>query len=105
LRFAKGLREHRGEEGRMSMETTKLHVGNIAYETTREKLEAAFSEAGQVQSVTMGLSKRNGDPRGFAFVQMATAEQARSAIDSLNDREIDGRRIRVAEATGRIRKK
>jgi len=89
----------------MSTEGTKLHVGNIAYGTTPETLHATFSEAGQVQSVTMGLSKKTGDPRGFAFIQMATPEQARSAITTLNDREIDGRRIRVAEATGRLRKR
>jgi RNA recognition motif-containing protein len=88
----------------MKTETTKLHVGNIAYVTTSETLHAAFSEAGEVQSVTMGLNKRNGDPRGFAFVQMTTPEAARSAIERLNDREINGRCIRVTEATGRVRR-
>ena len=83
---------------------TKLHVGNIAYTTTSEKLQALFSEGGrQVQTVSIATSKRNGDPRGFAFVQMATEADAQAAIATLNEREIDGRAITVAEARGRFR--
>lgn len=83
---------------------TKLHVGNLAYTTTSEKILAAFSEGGrQVTTVTIATSKKNGDPRGFAFVQMANEADAQAAITALHESEIDGRTIKVAEAGGRFR--
>jgi RNA recognition motif-containing protein len=82
----------------------KLHVGNLAYTTTADTLRAAFCEGGrQVASVSMATGHKNGEPRGFAFVEMATEKDAAAAIAALHQREIDGRAIKVEEARGRIR--
>ena len=83
---------------------TKLHVGNLAYTTTADTIRAAFAEGGRaVEAVSMVTSKKYGEPRGFAYVQMANDADADAAIAALNQREIDGRRIKVTEARGRIR--
>jgi cold-inducible RNA-binding protein len=84
--------------------TTKLHVGNLAYTTTSEQIQAAFAQGGrQVTSVTMGTSKRDGSPRGFAFVQMGSEADAQAAIAALHETEIDSRTVKVSEAGGRFR--
>jgi RNA recognition motif-containing protein len=81
---------------------TRLHVGNISYETKVETLSALFSEGGRkVANVTIPLSKAKGEPRGFAYVEMASEEDVQAAITSCDGREIDGRKIRVDQVRGR----
>jgi len=79
----------------------KLYVGNLSYDTTEEKLREAFSQAGPVVSVAVITDRMTGRPRGFAFVEMETEDAARDAIERLNDQDLDGRNIKVAEARPR----
>jgi len=60
-----------------------------------------FAEAGEVVSVTVPTDRETGRSRGFAFVELSTAEQAGAAIEKLNGYELDGRALRVSEATER----
>ena len=81
----------------------KLHVGNLAYTTTAETLQAAFSAGGRkVDSVAIQTSKAKGEPRGFAFVEFSNEADGLAAIAALNGQEIDGRAIKVDEARGRL---
>ena len=75
----------------------KLYVGNLSWSTTEESLNAAFSQAGSVTSAQIPLNHM-GKSRGFGFVEMATAEEAQAAIDLFNEKDLDGRVIRVNEA-------
>jgi len=82
--------------------TRRLFVGNLAYHTTEDTLRAAFAQDERdVESVHIVLDRETGQSRGFAFVQMATDEQARAALEALDGTEIDGRAIRVNEAEER----
>jgi cold-inducible RNA-binding protein len=76
----------------------KLYIGNLAYSTTNEDLEALFSRAGKVESAAVVMDKFSGKSKGFGFVEMADSNEAAAAIESLNDSEFQGRRIKVAEA-------
>ena len=76
----------------------KLYVGNLSYETTDERLNEVFSEAGAVESATVIKDKFSGRSRGFGFVEMANDEDASKAMDMFNEKEIDGRRLIVSEA-------
>ena len=76
----------------------KLYIGNLAYSTTNEDLEALFSRVGKVESAAVVTDKFSGRSKGFGFVEMADSNDAASAIESLNDSEFQGRRIKVAEA-------
>jgi cold-inducible RNA-binding protein len=76
----------------------KLYVGNLSYDTTEDSLRAAFSEVGEVESVTIVTDRMSGRSRGFGFVDMATDDAAAEAISRLNGRLLDGRDISVAEA-------
>jgi RNA recognition motif-containing protein len=76
----------------------KLYVGNLSFSTTEEALQAEFSAHGQVEEVAVITDRDTGRPRGFAFVTMNNDNEARSAIESLNGTELDGRTITVNEA-------
>lgn len=76
----------------------RLYIGSLSYQTTKEGLEQAFSEAGSVVSATIIMDKMSGRSKGFGFVEMATEEEAAKAIELWNGKELDGRTIRVDEA-------
>ncbi len=73
----------------------KLFVGNLSFQATEEDLRELFQQAGTVETVRIITDQFTGRPRGFGFVEMATAEDAQNAISQLNGRELDGRRITV----------
>ena len=76
----------------------KLYVGNVSYDTTEDALRALFVGIGEVESVTIITDRRSGRSKGFGFVEMATEEEAQTAISQLNGTTLDGRQISVAEA-------
>ena len=76
----------------------KLYVGNLSYDTTDESLRDAFSKAGTVEEATVLKDQVSGRSRGFGFVTMADDAGADNAIQTLNDQEIDGRKLKVNEA-------
>jgi RNA recognition motif-containing protein len=76
----------------------KIYVGNLSYTTTTEALEAEFGAHGQVEEVALITDRETGRPRGFAFVTMNNDNEARTAIESLNGTDLDGRTIMVNEA-------
>ena len=81
---------------------SKLFVGNLSYNTTEADLRAAFSADGrQVKEVAIITDRMTGQPRGFAFVQMASNEEAAAAIQALDGTQLDGRALRVNEAQER----
>jgi RNA recognition motif-containing protein len=81
--------------------STKLYVGNLAFQTTSEDLQQLFAQAGTVQSANVVEDRDTGRSRGFAFVEMSTQEEANSAIDQFNGKELSGRALKVNEARPR----
>ena len=78
-----------------------IYLGNLAREVTEEDLREAFEAFGQVASITIIKDKFSGEPRGFGFVEMPAKAEGQSAIDSLNDKELKGKAIKVNEARPR----
>ncbi|MFC1841804.1 RNA recognition motif domain-containing protein [Candidatus Dependentiae bacterium] len=78
-----------------------IYVGNIAHSVSEDVLRSLFEQFGQIVSVKIITDKFTGLPRGFAFVQMATKEEALKAIEELNGHELEGRSIVVNEARER----
>jgi RNA recognition motif-containing protein len=76
----------------------KLFVGNLPFSADDAGLEAAFSDAGTVESAKVITDRDTGRSKGFGFVEMSSEEEATSAIDKLNGSDLDGRAITVAEA-------
>jgi cold-inducible RNA-binding protein len=81
--------------------STKLYVGNLAFQTTSQELQEMFAQAGTVQSASVVEDRDTGRSRGFAFVEMSTNEEAAAAIDQFNGKEIGGRALKVNEAKPR----
>ena len=96
-------------EGRQHV-ATKIHVGNLSSRTAESTLRALFEGNGRtVERVAIATDRETGERRGFALIQMTTTEDARTAIDALNGREVDGNalavrlaRIRPANPAARV---
>lgn len=81
--------------------STKLYVGNLAFQTTSQELQELFAQAGTVESAAVVEDRDTGRSRGFGFVEMSTKEEATSAIDQFNGKELSGRALKVNEAKPR----
>jgi cold-inducible RNA-binding protein len=77
------------------MNESRLFVGNLAYQTMENDLQEYFSQAGVVTSVNLMLDKFTGKSRGFAFVELATSEEANRAIELFHSKEFQGRTLTV----------
>jgi len=76
----------------------KIFVGNLPFSMGEAELRDLFAQKGAVESVTLMRDVDTGRSRGFAFVDMASEEDARKAITELNAYSIDGRNLTVNEA-------
>ena len=84
------------------MAGTRLFVGNIPYTTTEQDLRELFGRSGgQVASARVITDLDTGRSRGYAFIEMASPEEAEKVIRELNNFNLNGRSIVVAEARGR----
>jgi RNA recognition motif-containing protein len=79
----------------------KLYVGNLPYSATEQSLREAFSASGTVDSVALITDRDTGQSKGFAFVEMATDQEAQAATQAMNGHMLDGRQIKVNEAKPR----
>src|SRR5438045_9320445 len=79
----------------------RLYVGNLSFSTTSDAVRNAFAAAGEVREVSMPTDRETGQPRGFAFVTMGTAQEAANAIQQFNGKMLDGRPLKVNEAQER----
>jgi RNA recognition motif-containing protein len=78
-----------------------IYVGNLSYDVSEEDLRQAFAAFGQVSSATIIKDKYSGQSKGFGFVEMPSAEEARSAISQMNGKDLKGRALNVNEARPR----
>jgi RNA recognition motif-containing protein len=79
-----------------------IYVGNLAFSVTQEELADAFGQFGRVTSTKIIIDRETGNPRGFAFVEMADQQEALKAIQAMNGQQIQGRPISVNEARPRV---
>jgi RNA recognition motif-containing protein len=75
-----------------------IYVGNLSFETTDEDLRKGFAAFGDVASVNIIKDKFTGKSRGFAFVEMASDEHGKAAIQGLHETEMLGRKLNVSVA-------
>ena len=81
---------------------SKVYVGNLPFSVDEQQLRALFEEGDrEVLEVKIVMDRDTGRPRGFAFVNMASQEDAQAVINSLNGRDIEGRALTVNMAKDR----
>ena len=78
-----------------------IYVGNLSWTMTDEDLSNLFTQYGTVTSAKILKDKMNGRSKGFGFVEMDDAEAAKTAIASLNENEVQGRKLIVNESQPR----
>ncbi len=78
--------------------STKLFIGNLDYTVTSDDLKGAFSAVGSVVDAVVIMDRMTNRSRGFGFVTMGSDEEAKQAIEKLNQSELKGRKINVNEA-------
>ena len=80
----------------------RLYIGNLSFDTTEETLRNALAEDGrQVKEVNIMTDRDTGRPRGFAFAEMGSDQDAQAAIAALDGTNLDGRNLTVNEARER----
>ena len=81
--------------------SSKLYVGNLAFNTTEQDLQNAFATHGQVNSTNIITDPETGRSRGFGFVELETTESASAAIKALDGKDLGGRALSVNQARPR----
>jgi RNA recognition motif-containing protein len=79
----------------------QIYVGNMNYRTTEETINELFSQYGEVESVKLISDRETGRAKGFGFVTMNDDAAAKEAIAALNEKEYEGRTLRINEAKPR----
>jgi RNA recognition motif-containing protein len=79
----------------------KLYVGNLSFQTSGDDLQQLFAQAGTVESINLIEDRETGRSRGFAFVEMSSAEEGSAAIQQFNGHDLGGRTLTVNEAKPR----
>ncbi len=77
---------------------SKIYVGGLPYSATEQQLSDLFAQHGSVASARIITDKFTGQSRGFGFVEMASDQEAQTAIGALNGSEFGGRTLTVNEA-------
>lgn len=83
------------------MGNNKLYVGNLAYSVRDNDLLQAFGAFGTVSSARVMMDRDSGRSKGFGFVEMSNANEAKAAVEGLNGQDLDGRNLVVNEARPR----
>ncbi len=78
-----------------------IYVGNLSFEVTEQDLQETFEAFGEVTSVKIIKDKYSGQSKGFGFVEMPEKGDGESAINSLKDKDLKGRKLNVNEARPR----
>lgn len=82
---------------------SKVFVGNLDFNTTKAEVQNLFAEVGEVRDVFLPNDRESGRPRGFAFVEYTSDEDAAKAIEKFNGYQLNGRALRVNAAEDRPR--
>src|SRR6185312_12748430 len=81
---------------------TKLYVGNLPFTATEDAVRNLFAPHGTIEKLSLINDRDTGQPRGFGFVEMSTADASR-AMQALNGKDFDGRSLRINEAQDKAR--
>ncbi len=78
--------------------TKRLYVGNLPYSMTSDELKTAFSSCGNVVSARVIMDRETHRSKGFGFVEFTNDEEGKRALDTMNGKDVAGRKLKVTEA-------
>jgi len=79
-----------------------VFVGNLSYAVEGQDLLSAFANFGDVTEAKVIKDFHTGRSRGYGFVTFSTENEAQKAVDGMNDKEINGRSVRVNIARNKV---
>lgn len=83
----------------MAEDKTKVYVGNLEYSVTEDDLKSFFEEKGITpKEITVIKDKYTGRSKGFGFVEVGSEEEIQKAVETLNDQDLKGRKLKVSKA-------
>ena len=85
----------------MRFKMKRIYIGNLSFNTDEELLRQTFEQFGQVDSVSIIEDKVTKKSKGFGFVEMPSDDEAFKAIENLNGKLLDRRKVRVNVADAR----
>jgi RNA recognition motif-containing protein len=77
---------------------SKVYVGNLPFSVGAEELKKLFAEFGEIAEATVISDKFSGRSKGFGFVTFANKEDAEKAVAAMNEKDVQGRALKVSEA-------
>ena len=80
-----------------------LFVGNLSFEATMDDVRGAFESFGSIEGIRIPTRPGTEDPRGFAYVQFSSVDEAKAALEGMNGENINGRSVRLDYSTPRPR--
>ncbi|MDP4039109.1 MAG: RNA-binding protein [Candidatus Pacearchaeota archaeon] len=80
---------------------SKIYVGNLPFKVNNDTLKEMFSEFGAITEATVISDRFSGRSKGFGFVTFENEEDAKKAVSEMNEKEIEGRKLKVNEARAR----
>lgn len=80
---------------------TNLYIGNLPFSITESAVRDLFSPHGAIEKLSLVTDRETGRPRGFGFIEMSHADASR-AMQALDGKELDGRKLRINEAQARV---
>tara|TARA_Y100000817_G_scaffold287716_1_gene256441 strand:+ start:1961 stop:2221 length:261 start_codon:yes stop_codon:yes gene_type:complete len=83
------------------MKLVNIYCGNISYDTSEDDLRDLFAQYGEVAGVRVIKDRDTGRSKGFGFVDMNNDDEAKEAIEALNEKDFMGRALRINEARPR----
>ncbi|HDZ61247.1 MAG TPA: RNA-binding protein [Candidatus Pacearchaeota archaeon] len=85
-------------EAKPEASPSKVYVGNLPFSVDDDELRKLFSSYGEMSEVSLISDKFSGRSKGFGFVTFVKSEDAQKAISEMNDKDIQGRPLKVSEA-------
>ncbi len=85
--------ERRAKPEKVEVNSPRLYVGNLSYDSTNEDLEELFSEAGTVHSVDIIFNRHSGRSKGYGFIEMSEIDEAKQVMETFQDRLFMGRKL------------
>jgi len=82
----------------MEVSESKVYVGNLPFSVGHEELKKLFSQFGEITEATVISDKFSGRSKGFGFVTFAKKEDAEKAVAEMNEKDVEGRALKVSEA-------
>ncbi len=83
------------------VDNTNLFVGNFSRNLSEEDMRELFSVYGELEDVRLIMDRMTGRSKGFGFVKFVNEDDATTALAELNDKEVDGRELKITVAKPR----